>query len=73
MGKQGLTVPKWVLIVQLKIPQVPQNLSANLSDEAQKYWISMKKKVSLGVRSPCCRVLYYVHIMYSECLFILNV
>ena len=25
---KGLTVPKWVLIVQLKIPQMPQNLSA---------------------------------------------
>jgi hypothetical protein len=27
MGK-GLTVPKWVLIVLLKLPQMPQNLSA---------------------------------------------
>ena len=34
---EGLTVPKWVLIVQPKIPQVPQNLSANLSAQAQKY------------------------------------
>ena len=25
---KGLTVPKWVLIVPLKIPQMPQNLSA---------------------------------------------
>ena len=25
---QGLTVPKWVMIVWLKIPQRPQNLSA---------------------------------------------
>ena len=25
---KGLTVPKWVLIVQPKIPQMPQNLSA---------------------------------------------
>ena len=24
---KGLTVPKWVLIVQSKIPQIPQNLS----------------------------------------------
>jgi hypothetical protein len=31
-----LTVPKWVLIVQ---PKIPQNLSAL----AQKFWISMKK------------------------------
>jgi hypothetical protein len=25
---KGLTVPKWVLIIQPKIPQMPQNLSA---------------------------------------------
>ena len=25
---KGLTVPKWVLIVWLKMPQMPQNLSA---------------------------------------------
>ena len=25
---KGLTVPKWVLIVKPKIPQIPQNLSA---------------------------------------------
>ena len=47
---KGLTVPKWVLIVWLKIPQIPQNLSA----EAQKFWISMKN-ASLGIRSPCNR------------------
>jgi hypothetical protein len=34
-----LTVPKLVLIVQPKISQMPQNLSA----EAQKFWISMNK------------------------------
>ena len=39
----GLTVPKWVLIVQMKIPQMPRNLSAQLSAQAQKFWISMKK------------------------------
>ena len=45
MGK-WLTVPKCVLINQPKIPQIPQNLSA------QKFGISMKK-ASLGVRSLC--------------------
>ena len=35
---KGLTVPKWVMIVQSKIPQIPQNLSA----QAQKFGISMK-------------------------------
>ena len=36
---KGLTVPKWLLIVLPKIPQMPQNLSA----QAQKFWLSMKK------------------------------
>ena len=27
-GKYGFTVPKWVLIVWPKIPQMPQNISA---------------------------------------------
>ena len=40
---KGLTVPKWVLIVWPKIPQMPQNLPAYLSAQAQKFWISMKK------------------------------
>jgi hypothetical protein len=34
-----LTVPKWVLKNQPKIPQMPQILSA----QAQKFGISMKK------------------------------
>ena len=35
---KGLIVPKWVLIVQLKIPQMPQNLyMSNLSAQAQKF------------------------------------
>ena len=36
---KGITVPKWVLIVWPKIPQMPQHLSA----QAQKFWVSMKK------------------------------
>ena len=40
---KGLTVPKWVLIVWRKIPQMPQNLSANLSARVQNFWTSMKK------------------------------
>jgi hypothetical protein len=35
---KGLTVPKWVLIVKPKILQIP-----NLSVQAQKFGISMKK------------------------------
>ena len=45
---KGLTVPKWVLINPPKIPQMPQNLSA----QAQKFGILIKKGASLGVRSP---------------------
>ena len=45
---KGLTVQKWVLINRPKILQMPQNLSA----QAQKFEISIKKKASLGVRSP---------------------
>ena len=36
---KGLTVPKWVLIDWPKVPQMPQNLSA----QAQKFGILMKK------------------------------
>ena len=34
-----LTVPKWVLIVQLKIPQMPQNITFQLkmSPQAQTF------------------------------------
>ena len=41
---RGLTVPKWVLIVWPKIPQMLQNLSA----QAQKFGISMKKGFLAG-------------------------
>ena len=36
---KGLIVPKWVLINQTKLPQMPQNLSA----QAQNFGVSMKK------------------------------
>ena len=39
-----LTVPKWVLIVRPKIPQMPQKISA------RKFKI-FEKKLFLGVRS----------------------
>ena len=45
---KGLTVSKWVLINQLKISQMPHNLSG----QAQAFGILMKK-ASLGVCSPC--------------------
>jgi hypothetical protein len=37
------TVPKWVLIVWPKIPQMPFNLSAQFVTQAQKFEIAMKK------------------------------
>ena len=50
---KGLTVPKWVLVNCQKIPQCPKLYLPNLSAQAQKFGISMKKKASLGVRSQC--------------------
>jgi hypothetical protein len=49
---KGLTVPKWVLIILLKIPQMPQNLSAQIVCSSPKVWDFDEKKASLGVRSP---------------------
>jgi hypothetical protein len=55
-GKHGLldwkTVPKWVLIVLPKIPQMPQNISAQNvcpSPKVQDFW---KKALSGSVGSP---------------------
>ena len=47
---KGLTVPKWVLFGR-KYPKCPRNYLPNLSVQAQKFWISIKKAL-LGVRSP---------------------
>ena len=68
---KGPIVPKWVLINQPKIPQMPQNFRPNLSAQAKKFGI-FEKKVFLGVRSPwpglCLCELYdlraqsYIHI-----------
>ena len=47
---KGLTVPKWVLINWLKIPQMPQNLCAQIVcpspkvldfDEKRLHWVSV--------------------------------
>ena len=37
-GKHGLTVPKWVLKNRPKIPQMPQNLSAQFFCPSPKVW-----------------------------------
>ena len=46
-----LTVPKWVLINQLKSPQMPPIFSAQFVCPSPKVW-DFRKKLSLGVRSP---------------------
>ena len=38
-----LSAPKWVLIVRPNIPKCPKNYLPNLSAQAQKFWISIKK------------------------------
>ena len=40
---KGLTVPKWVLINRLKVPQIPQNLFDQIVSPSQKFGILMKK------------------------------
>ena len=50
---KGLTVPKWVLINRRKVPQMYQNLSAQIVCPSPKVWYFYEKKASLGVRSPC--------------------
>ena len=49
---KGLTVPKWVLLVWPKIPQMLQNLSAQFVCLSPKVLDFNEKKASLGVRSP---------------------
>ena len=76
---KGLTVPKWVLINRSKIPQMPQNVSA----QALKVGIS-KKKALLGVHSPwlpslvyCGKVLTFslsvcLHFAIGDCKYFLE-
>ena len=50
MDKQ-LTVPKWVLINQPKIPQMPQNLSAQIVCPSSKVWDFDKKRLQSALRT----------------------
>ena len=54
---KGLTVPKWVLIVWPKIPQMPQNLSATFVCPSSKVLDFNEKRLHLDVRSPWTLVL----------------
>ena len=42
---KGLTVPKWVLINWPKIPQMPQNLSAQIVCPTPKVWDVDEKRL----------------------------
>ena len=42
---KGLTVSKWVLINWLKIPQMHQNLSAQIAYPSPKFWDFDKKRL----------------------------
>ena len=42
---KGLTVPKWVLINRPKIPQMPQNLSAQIVYPSTKVWAFDEKRL----------------------------
>ena len=43
---KGHTVPKWVLIVRPKIPQMPQNLSAQFVGPSPKVMDSNEKRLN---------------------------
>ena len=45
MDKEGLTVPKWVLINWPKIPQMPQKLSAQIVCPSPKVWDFEEKRL----------------------------
>ena len=49
---KGLTVPKWVLIVWPKIPQMPQILTAQFVSPSPKVLDFKAQKALFGVRSP---------------------
>ena len=67
---KGLAVQKRVLIVWLKIPQMPQNLSGQFVCPSPKVLDYKEKRASLGVRSPCPSVLgnyWTVQISVNAC------
>ena len=50
---KGLTAPKWALIVWLKIPYMPQNLSDQFVFPSSKVWDFNEKGFIGHIRSPC--------------------
>ena len=64
---KGLTVPKWVLINQPKVPQMPQNLSAQIFcpspkvwyfDEKRLHWASVVRGLQFALRSKVDDILW---------------
>ena len=49
------TVPKWVLINRPKIPQMPQNLSAQIVCPSPKVWDFQKKALWVSVVRDKCQ------------------
>ena len=56
---KGLTVPKWVLIVRPKIPQMSQNLSAQIS--IKKGFIGRPKSVAMPQFFHRMKYLYFLY------------
>ena len=46
---KGFTVPKWVLIIRPKIPQMPQNLSLQFVCPRPKVWDFNEKKLQVQI------------------------
>ena len=81
---KGLTVQKWVLINWPNIPQMPQNLSAQIVCPNPKVWDLDEKKASLGVRCLwlpslvyCGKVLTFslsvcLHFAIGDCKYFLE-
>ena len=77
---KGLTVPKWVLIVWPKIPQMPQNLSAQFVypspkvldfNEKRLHWVSVVRDLIYSNNQlfrPGERSFYYVLCICSKSL-----
>ena len=64
---KGLTVPKWVLIIRPKIPQMPQNLSQNLSTQPSQKVLDFNEKGFIAMHwASVVRRCTYVSELRSE-------
>ena len=65
---KGLTVPKWVLIVCLKIQQMPQNLFAQFVCPSTKVQVSMKKGfIGCPYFCICCILTWFAVALKWNC------